>query len=844
MRALRLLAPVIAGLMLLLTYFLVQGATPDAALHGRTLDALQQLILDDAALQRDVLRARNGLLRNYDPLVRAVDSMRAAAERLRSAHHVASRPTRAELKARIDGAIAAVEDQESLLEAFKSDNALLQNSLNYLSYLLARGGAADAAAPPDPAAAEIGTVAIAVLGFLQDPHGAAAGLRSALDRLSRAPASGELQPTARAVLAHGRLVLATLPRMDDLVARLQTTSIRDRALALQDLYLDLHGRAVARAGIFRILLYVVAVALAAYVGYLLLRLGAHARSLRARLDLEKMIVATSAQFINLPRGRIDDGIRDGLARVAQLAGIDRARIVVHGTDASRAESSYLWQRTGLQASLCRDDDLLSLATHWHLRGYERQGCIQVPEVRSLPAGAEKSGLQAGGIRSWLCIPLGPVGKRIGFLTLDAIASERNWRDEDIALLRTAGEIFAGGIERERSEAERAALEARVHQAARLEAIGTLAGGIAHEFNNILGAMLGYCEMALEALRQPNAPRRHLQQIMTAGQRAQGIVDQILAFSRRSDRQYRPIEAKPVVAEALELLRVSLPATVGIRPRLSCDGARLLGNATELQQVVMNLCSNAAQAMDGRGAIDVGLDAIEIAGDRRLSHGSLPAGRYLRLAVSDSGPGMDAAVMEHIFEPFFTTKRPGRGTGLGLATVHGIVTQHGGALNVVSRRGVGSTFETYFPQTEEEPAGEEKRGDAAAPRGHGETILLVDDETQLVSLGEEMLAVLGYEPVGFHDSAAALTAFRADPQRFDLALTDEVMPEMTGSELASALHHIRPDLPIVLMTGYAAPVRSQEVAATGIREILKKPLLSRPLGNCLAKHLPAKPSRVA
>jgi signal transduction histidine kinase/CheY-like chemotaxis protein len=844
MRALRFLAPVIAGLMLLLTYFLVQGATPDAELHERTLDALQQLTRDDAALQRDVLRARNGLLRNYDPLVRAVASMRAAAGRLQSANHVARGPTRAKLDARIDAAIAAVEDQESLLDAFKSDNALLQNSLNYLGYVLARMGAAGAV-PPDPAAAAIGAVATALLGFLQDPHGeAAGGLHAALDRLARLPASGEQQATVQAVLSHGRLALATLPRMDDLVGRLQAPSIRDRALDLQDMYLDLHGRAVARAGVFRILLYAVAVVLAAYVGYLFLRLGAHARSLRSRLDLERMIVAISAQFINLVRGRIDDEIRGGLARVAQQAGVDRARIVVHANDASRIKSSYLWQRPGLQAPLCRDDDVLSLATHWRLRGYERQDCIHVPEVRSLPAGAEKSHLQAGGVRSWLCIPLGPAGKRIGFLTLDATASERRWRDEDIALLRTAGEIFAGGIERERSEAERAALEARVHQAARLEAIGTLAGGIAHEFNNILGAMLGYCEMALDALRGPNAPRRHLQQIMTAGQRAQGIVDQILAFSRRSDRQYRPIEARPVVAEALELLRVSLPATIGIRPRLSCDGARLLGNATELQQVVMNLCSNAAQAMDGRGAIDVGLDAIEIAGDRRLSHGSLPAGRYLRLAVSDSGPGMDAAVMERIFEPFFTTKRPGRGTGLGLATVHGIVTQHGGALNVVSQRGMGSTFETYFPQTEEEPAGEEERSDAAAPRGHGETILLVDDEAQLVSLGEEMLAVLGYEPVGFQNSAAALAAFRADPQRFDLALTDEVMPEMTGSELASALHLIRPDLPIVLMTGYAAPVRSQGVATTGIREILKKPLLSRPLGNCLAKHLPAKTSRVA
>jgi CheY-like chemotaxis protein len=200
--------------------------------------------------------------------------------------------------------------------------------------------------------------------------------------------------------------------------------------------------------------------------------------------------------------------------------------------------------------------------------------------------------------------------------------------------------------------------------------------------------------------------------------------------------------------------------------------------------------------------------------------------------------MDTAVMERIFEPFFTTKGPGRGTGLGLATVHGIVTQQGGALNVSSRRGSGSAFETYFPRTEERARGD-NQAEAASPRGHGETILLVDDEAPLVQLGEEMLAILGYEPVGYQNSTAALAAFHADPQRFDLVLTDEVMPDMTGTELATTLHRIRPDLPIVLMTGYVEPFHSQGLEAGGIREVLKKPLLSNFLASCLARHLPAR-----
>ena len=844
MRALRLLAPVIGGLMLLLTYFLVQGATPDAALHERTLDALQRLILNDAALQRDVLRARTGFLRNYDPLVRSVENMRDAAAHLRTADHVASGPMQRDIQRRIEAAVAAVRDQESLVDAFKSRNALLQNSLNYLGHVLARTGSADGIAR-DPAAAEIGTVATAVLGFLQNPQGdSAAGLTAALDRLERLQAPVDSQSTVHALLAHGRLILATLPQMDDLVARLQATPIRERALDLQDVYLDFYGRADARAGIFRILLYVVAVALAGYVGYLFLRLRANARSLRNRLNLEKMIVAISAQFIGLSRARINDEIQDGLARVAQHAGVDRAHIMVHhadtsGADMSGIKRSYLWQRPQLTVPPGRHEDVLAVAEHWSLSGYERQGCIHVPEVQSLPESVEKSQLQERGIRSWLCIPLRLPGGRIGFLTLDTVAAEKRWLDDDIALLRTAGEIFASAMERERSEAERDALEARMHQAERLKAIGTLAGGIAHEFNNILGAILGYSEMGLEALQKPGAPRRrHLEQIMKAGKRAQGIVDQILAFSRRSDRQYRPVAAKPVVAETLDLLRASLPATLAIRPQLGPDDAKVLGNATQLQQVVMNLCTNAAQAIEGHGTIDVGLDTIEVAAERSLSHGTLPAGRYVRLAVTDTGPGMDAAVMQRIFEPFFTTKGPGRGSGLGLATVHGIVTQHGGAVNVRSRPGVGSTFETYFPQTDE-AVHDDKPAEAAAPLGHGETVLLVDDETPLVALGEEMLAVLGYEPVGFRNSSAALAAFHADPQRFDLVLTDEVMPEMTGTELATELHRIRPELPIVLMTGYVGPVPSRALAAAGIRDVLKKPLLSRTLADCLAKYLPAE-----
>jgi CheY-like chemotaxis protein len=226
-------------------------------------------------------------------------------------------------------------------------------------------------------------------------------------------------------------------------------------------------------------------------------------------------------------------------------------------------------------------------------------------------------------------------------------------------------------------------------------------------------------------------------------------------------------------------------------------------------------------MAAEGVIDVTLD--------------LAAGRYVRVTVRDSGHGMDGAMLERIFEPFFTTKAVGTGTGLGLAMVHGIVADHGGAMDVRSKLGAGSSFAAYFRQAEAPPV-EDERGEAPLPFGQGQTILLVDDEKPLVLLGEEMLAAIGYEPVGFDKSAAALAAFRADPDRFDLVLTDELMPQMTGTELAAALHEIRPELPVLLMTGHRGLVESRGLDAGGIREVLKKPLLSADLANSLARHL--------
>jgi PAS domain S-box-containing protein len=398
------------------------------------------------------------------------------------------------------------------------------------------------------------------------------------------------------------------------------------------------------------------------------------------------------------------------------------------------------------------------------------------------------------------------------LWVESLVSPMTW-DGTPAALETSIDIT-----------ERKRLETQLRQAQKMQAIGTLAGGIAHDFNNILSAILGYTELALDEVEQGSAVWNKLQGTLAAGRRARDLVQQILAFSRQTELTRVPIQMHLLVEEALALLRAALPSTLMIRPIIDRHAGAVLVDPTQMQQVLINLCTNAAHAMrEVGGAIEVRLESIEIGVDALAILPDLKAGAYVRLTVQDTGHGMEPEILERIFEPFFTTKSMGEGTGMGLAVVHGIIANHGGAITVESTPGQGSTFAVYLPRSDSPST-------AALPTeepvvGGNERILFVDDEATLVHLGKVTLQRLGYQVVICTSSSEALETFRAAPYSFHLVITDRTMPILTGEALIHKLRQIRPEIPIILCTGFSHPVTSEQLRALRVDAFLLKPVMA-------------------
>jgi signal transduction histidine kinase len=455
-------------------------------------------------------------------------------------------------------------------------------------------------------------------------------------------------------------------------------------------------------------------------------------------------------------------------------------------------------------------------------------------VDELPGGAEKDALSGVGLRGWVCVwnmGKGGVSAVLGF---DALGPSILPRSAELGLLRMALDAVANAVAREFLEQERARLEANLQQARRMETVGALASGIAHNFNNIVGAILGYAEMAEGQLAPDSRPARNLDEIRRAGERARDLVDQILAFGRRNDVQRSPVRLKGLIAESKSLLQASLPSRIELIVHDVPETAVISAQPGQLQQVVLNLCNNSAQAMDQRGRIEVGTEVHQIAQVRPLTHGDLVPGRYVCIAVSDTGRGMDEEMLERIFEPFFTTRLAG--SGLGLATVREIVREHGGAINVSSAPGVGSRFEVWLPCIAVPAVTPDDGNVRNFSLGRGETVLVVDSAGERLLADEEMLAALGYEPVGFTRASDALAACRAGPKRFDALVVGHLAPANSALDLAAALHESLPDVPLLLATASADEIEADALVAAGISEVVHRPLISAEIASVLARWL--------
>jgi PAS domain S-box-containing protein len=384
------------------------------------------------------------------------------------------------------------------------------------------------------------------------------------------------------------------------------------------------------------------------------------------------------------------------------------------------------------------------------------------------------------------------------------------------------------------EKESLRIQAQLQQAQKMEAIGTLAGGIAHDFNNILSAVIGYTEIVLGDVAEGSSQHRNLQEVLKAGNRARDLVNQILMFSRQTEKELKPVQINQIVIETLKLLRASLPTTIRIEPNLSSNSA-VLADPTQIHQVMMNLCTNAAHAMREKGGVlKIELTDTVLNGRFAEQHPYLSTGPYIKMRVKDTGHGMEKRVADRIFDPFFTTKERGEGTGMGLAVVLGIVKSHGGTITVESSIVDGSCFDVYLPVIERE-ADTEIRPKPVMPTG-SESILFVDDEKSLVDLGLQILKRLGYDVTTRTSSVEALELFITQPDKFDLVITDMTMPNMTGDELAANLMEIRADIPVILCTGYSERISKDKAHAIGIKEFVLKPIIMRDMAITVRKVL--------
>jgi signal transduction histidine kinase len=810
----RAAAPIafVACLVLALTWFSFRAVNPEAELFDHALSDLNHFAMIGNALHRDVFAARVGMLRNYDLLVVEINALRAALQQLRETAAIDSETT-----AVIDRLADSIDRQEELVELFKSENALLQNSLSFLGRF---GANVDAPVDLNPA---ISAAAAAILRLTLDTSAAAAlEVRDRLDALDQQARQAGEEQAVEGLLAHGRLLHRLLPSVDRTLKAMRALPQKQDRDALRALILkeQLASRMSARS--YRGLLYATSLLLVSSLLFFGVRLKSRARALHRRAAIEHMIAGISMRFINVRPQTIDAEIDRALAEMAGFCGADRAYFVVSGP----VQRIHLWHKEGMEPPPGWPTRALDLA----VRLVGADGVTHVPCVRRMPIGEARSICLDVGLGGWACATNADADRVRVVLGFDAVG--RPWRGarrSELGLMRMALDTIVQAVGRHTMEKERTRLEARLQQARRMERIGMFTSGIAHNFNNILGGILGHSEVMEEHISGDAKLMRNLGAIRRGAERARDLIDQILVFGRSRAVRRKPLSVGALIAETASLLEVSRSPAVELVIRQPPAATLVSGEHAQLQQVLLNLCRNAANAISDGGRIEVATAFDEMSETRTLSHGEIGPGSYVCIAVTDTGQGMDETTLGRIFEPFFTTRSSGN--GLGLATVREIVSDHHGAINVRSRPGEGSRFEVWLPRTVATDQRTETNT-STLPTGTGETIMLVAQDGERLLRDEEMLAALGYEPVGFRKSDAAIAACRASPGRFDMIIVGDFGSAARSLDLAASLHAAAPRLPIILAIRAAIEIGADTLVSAGIFDVVRWPIVAEEIAFAL------------
>jgi signal transduction histidine kinase len=745
-------------------------------------------------------------------LYQSIDELRAVAL------------TDSELDADLDLLLKAVQEQERWTEQFKTDNALLQNSLAYFEVFSAR---LNADGGSEILTRRISDLAAALLRLSTDTSPAAVeAVDARLASVSAADAHGPDATVVAALLAHARQVRKLLPETDETVKVLFKLPTVSRWATLRAHWQLRRVAAKKGAEPYRYTLYAVSLLSFASLMYAGIGLQSRALILKRRVEIERAIAAISTRFINSRPHEIGPLVQDALAEIAQWIGADRAYFVA----AANSANAYTWCRNGQSFPSGWPDAAAGVAAGLKC---DADGVIQVHDVSKVANAGASYALRGAALHGWLCI-VGTGEQRLrAVLGFDSVQPGALLAWDEAGLLRMAFDAIANALSRESLERDRERLQENLQRARRMETIGAFASGIAHNFNNIIGAILGYAETAQSHVRPGSRPVESLTEIRRAGERARDLVHQILTFGRRSDARKARVSINSLVREAKSLLDASLSPYVSVIVRTATETPIVVGEAAQLQQVILNVCNNAAQAMDAPGAIEIDVCVREVDQATHAEHGTLVPGRHAVILVTDTGRGMDEITLERIFEPFFYTRVGGN--GLGLATVREIVLQHSGAVKVRSAPGSGTQFEICLPCAANIEVPDESHD--ASGRGSGETVLVLEADRDRLLRHEEILAALGYEPVGFTDAAEAVAACRTTPTRFDAAvLCCHLHGGPTLARQAAALRESVPSLPMIVATPSAREITAPFLAGTGISEIIRQPLTSGELAGALATCL--------